>query len=120
MRRKNDKSKEFVLSVRLQLLMCLVKSVARPGDFSGVSDSSQDSVICIPACCIQVVLGPADGGPGKAASPKPVVCVEQTSVLSLVSTSLTTERTALSLEDALLLEHLTAISNPPELPFASL
>lgn len=76
---------------------------------------------CLPPV-FQVVLGPADGGPGKAASPKPVGCGEQTGVLSLVSTSLTTERTALSLEDVLLLAHLTAIPsiNPAELPFASL
>lgn len=116
--KKNDKMKEFVLRICLQLLMCLVKSVARTGDSSGVSDPSQHSVVCVPACCIQVVLE----GPGKAASPKTIKCVEQAGILSLVSTSLTTERTALSWEDALLPTHLTAIPslNPPELPLASL
>lgn len=85
--KKNDKRKESVLRVCLQLLLCLVKSAARPGGFSGVSDPSQHSVVCIPVCCIQVVLGPAGGGPGKAVSPKPVGCGEQTGVLCLVSTS---------------------------------
>lgn len=82
-RKKNDKRKEFVLRIRLQLLLCLVKSVARPGDSSGVSDPSQHSVFCIPACCIPVVLE----GPGKAASPKTIKSVEQAGILSLVSTS---------------------------------
>lgn len=81
--KKNDKRKEFVLRIRLQLLLCLVKSVARPGDSSGVSDPSQHSVFCIPACCIPVVLE----GPGKATSPKTIKSVEQAGILSLVSTS---------------------------------
>lgn len=46
--KENDKRKEFVLSICLQLLLYLVKSVARPGDFSGVTLPSTPWFVFLP------------------------------------------------------------------------
>lgn len=65
-----DKSKKFIFSICFQLLTCLVRSVAGPGGFSGVSDFSQRSTVCIPAGCMPAALGPANWGQGKGCQPR--------------------------------------------------
>lgn len=46
---KNDKRKEFVLSICFAIAAVCCEISGRPGGFIGVSDPSQDSVVCIPA-----------------------------------------------------------------------